>query len=249
MEENSVRSLERAFAILQCFDLETEELNLTQITGRLSLAPATALRLINSLTQLGYLEKSKTKTYSLGVKVYLLGMIASNHFKLRRASEPILQSLRDTIKEAVSLYGIEGEHRVCYEHAESLQSMRSVVRIGERFPLWAGAAGKCLLAYAEKMVVEREMAKIVPLTPSTIVDKELFLKELEHIRGVEEAISYGEREVGVVSIAVPIFSIRNDVEYALSVAVPSGRAAEEALRFFIDKAKDAARAISKQLYS
>ena len=249
MKDSSIRSLERALAILRCFDLDDEELTLSQIAERLCLAPATALRLITCLTQLGFLEKSKTKSYSLGIKAYLLGIIASNHFKLQRIAEPIMKSLRDSIKEAVSLYGIEGEYRVCYQHVESTQSMRCVVRIGERFPLWAGAGGKCLLAYTEKSVVEREMAKLFPLTSSTIVEKESFLQELEHIRQIEEAISYGEREAGIVSIAVPIFSSRNDVEYTLTVAAPSARASEESLRFFIDKTKEAARAIAKQLYS
>lgn len=249
MKDNSVRSVERALTILQFFDLDTEELTLSQIAERLSLAPSTTLRLLTCLTQLGFLEKSKTKSYSLGNKVYLMGIIAGNRFKLQSISEPVMTSLRDTIKEAVSLYGIEDEYRVCYQHIESIQSMRCVVRIGERFPLWAGAAGKCLLAYAEKEIVEREIAKITPLTSATLVDKEVFLKKLEQIRETEEAISYGEREEGIVSIAVPIFSKRNDVKYALSIAAPSARATEESLRFFIDKTKEAARIIAKQLYN
>ncbi|MDR2055550.1 MAG: IclR family transcriptional regulator [Desulfovibrio sp.] len=249
MKEISVRSLERAFSILQCFDLDTEELTLTQITEKLSLAPSTALRLVSCLTRLGFLNRSKTKSYFLGTQAYLLGVVASAHFKLHRIVDPIMKQLRDETKEAVSLYAIEGEYRVCYHHVESLQSMRCIVRIGERFPLWAGAAGKCFLAYADDDIVQREMDKLHPLTPSSILDKEKFSEELQLIREKEEAISFGEREMGITSTAVPIFSRKNQVEYTLSIAAPSGRGTSSALRLFIQRSKEAARAIAKQLYS
>ena len=249
MKDDTVRSLERGLALLQCFDLDTEELSLAQLTERLSLAPSTTLRLASALTRLGFLEKSKAKTYSLGNKVYLLGAVAQKHFKLHRIAQPPMLALRDATKEAVSLYAIEGEHRVCYEHVESLLSMRCVVRVGDRFPLWAGAGGKCLLAFADNDVVERELAKTQALTATTIVDTERFRAELARIRDEEEAISYGEREEGVVSLAVPVFSGRNKVDYALSLAAPASRIDDTALRELIARTKDAARAISRQLYS
>lgn len=249
MKSDTVLSLERALSILQCFDLDVEELTLSQIAEKLSLAPSTAFRLVSCLTRLGFLEKSKSKSYSLGVKVYFLGVVANNHFKLHRIVQPIMTKLRDTIREAVSLYAMEGEDRVCYLHVESLQSMRCVVRVGERFPLWAGAGGKCLLAWADKAIVDRELAKLNALTANTIVERAKFLQELQQVRKNEEAVSFGEREEGIVSIAVPVFSNRNQVDYTLSVAAPSARATDKALRTFIDRTKEASRAISRQLYS
>lgn len=249
MKDDTVRSLERGLTLLQCFDLDTEELSLAQLTERLSLAPSTTLRLASALTRLGFLEKSKAKTYSLGNKVYLLGAVAQKHFKLRRIVQPPMLALRDDTKEAVSLYALEGEYRVCYEHVESLLSMRCVVRVGDRFPLWAGAGGKCLLAFADKDIVERELAKAEALTATTIVDADQFRTELARIRDAEEAVSYGEREEGVVSIAVPIFSGRNRVDYALSLAAPASRVDETLLRELIARIKEAARVISRQLYS
>ncbi|MCC8193715.1 MAG: helix-turn-helix domain-containing protein, partial [Deltaproteobacteria bacterium] len=178
MKDNTVRSLERGLAILQCFDLDTEELSLSQLAERLSLAPSTALRLASALTRLGFLEKSRAKTYSLGNKVYLLGAVAQRHFKLRRIILPVMESLRDATHEAVSLYALEDGYRVCYEHVESLLSMRCVVRVGDRFPLWAGAAGKCLLAFAAKGLVEAPLAKARPSTPSTRLARETWIVDL-----------------------------------------------------------------------
>ncbi len=149
MKDDTVRSLERGLAVLQCFDLDTEELSLSQIAEQLSLPPSTTLRLASALTRLGFLQKSRAKTYFLGNKVYLLGAVARKHFKLRRIILPVMESLRDDVREGVTLYALEHGYRVCYEHVESLLSMRFVIRVGARFPHWAGAAAKCLLACAD----------------------------------------------------------------------------------------------------
>ncbi|MCC8193801.1 MAG: hypothetical protein LIP28_04050, partial [Deltaproteobacteria bacterium] len=118
-----------------------------------------------------------------------------------------------------------------------------------RFPLWAGAAGKCLLAFADKGLVEEQLAKARPITPSTILDRETFMEELLRIRDAEEAISYGEREEGVISIAIPIFSARNQVDYTLSLAAPASRLGEKTLGEVLTRTKEAARTISRQLYN
>lgn len=249
MKDSTVRSLERGLAVLQCFDLDTEELSLSQIAEQLSLAPSTTLRLCSALTSLGFLEKNRAKAYSLGNKVYLLGAVAQKHFKLRRIILPVMESLRDATHEAVTLYALEGGHRICYEHAESLLSMRCVVRIGDRFPLWAGAAGKCLLAFADKALVEDQIAKARPITSSTIIDREQFLAELLTIRDSEEAVSHGEREEGVTSIAVPIFSARNQVAYTLTLSAPASRLGDDVIGDIILRTKEAARAISRQIYA
>lgn len=247
--EASVRSVERALALLQCFDLDTESLSLQELSARLSLAPSTALRLASVLTALGFLDKSPAKTYSLGRKVYLLGAVARAHFRLQRLVQPHMLAVRDACKEAVSLYGIEGGDRVCYEHVESLLGMRCVVRVGDRFPLWAGAGGKCLLAYAEPAVVEAEIAKMRAITPTTIVDAERFRQGLVEIRARGgEAVSFGEREEGVVSIAVPIFSARDRAIYALSIAAPASRTDAATLEHLFALARPAAEAIRRQLY-
>ncbi|WP_337998280.1 IclR family transcriptional regulator [Oleispirillum naphthae] len=248
MEKNTIRSLDRGLAILSCFDIHTESLALNQIAERVNLSVATSLRFVNALVEYGFLKKTDGKRYSLGMKAYILGVVAMSHFKIHRVAQPIMTALRDETREAISLYTFEDEERVCCQHVESLLSMRCAVRVGERFPLWAGASGKCLLAYAAPEVVEREMAKLHAMTDSTIVDRDSFLKELQQVRETEQAVSHGEREQGIVSLAVPIFTTRNQVDYVLSVAAPASRATPELVRKYIALSKDAARKIARQIY-
>ena len=148
MKEDTVRSVGRAFAVLRCFTLDEPKLTLNQISEKLSLPMSTTLRILTTLVSLNALRRFDDRTYSLGSQVYLLGAVAQAHYKPHQVARPYMQNLRDETKEAVSLYGIDGEYRVCYVHVPSLLSMRCVVRVGDRFELWAGASGKVLLAYA-----------------------------------------------------------------------------------------------------
>jgi DNA-binding IclR family transcriptional regulator len=247
MKEDSVRSVERAFAILECFTLDEPRLNLTAISEAIGLPVTTTLRIVNTLASLGFLKKDD-KTYSLGNRIYLMGAVARAHFRPQQVAFPYMQDLRDDTKEAVSLYGMENEARVCYEHVPSLLTMRCVVRVGDRFPLWAGAGGKVILAYADKVIVEREAAKLKKITDSTFTDREKFLEELAAIRTRDYAISRGEREDGILSLATPIFDRDKRASLCLSIAGPSTRFNDEKVAALIPRMQEMCTRISRQLY-
>ena len=248
-KEDSVRAVERAFAILYSFTLDDPRLSLIEISEKISLPMSTTLRLLTTLVGQEILKRHDDRTYSLGSRMYLLGAVAMAHYKPFHIVQPYMQRLRDETKEAVSLYGIDGEYRVCYEHVPSLLTMRCVVRVGDRFQLWAGASGKALLAYASEEIVTRELKKLSPITNTTIVDRESFLKELSIIRRQEYAISFGEREDGIISIAVPIFGWHGKVIYVLSLAGPSMRFTEESALTLIPKLQQICVEIAHQLLS
>jgi DNA-binding IclR family transcriptional regulator len=246
MKEDTVRAVGRAFAILGSFTLDEPKLTLNQISEKVGLSASTTSRILVTLVSLNALKR-EDRSYSLGNQIYLLGAVAEAHYKPHRIILPYMQTLRDETKEAVSLYGMEGEFRVCYEHVPSLLSMRCVVRVGDRFQLWAGASGKVLLAYASSEAVERELKKLTPVTSTTIVDREVFLRELSVIRGQEYAISHGEREDGIISIAVPIFDWHGNIVYAFSLAGPALRFTEEKALALIPKLQQISVEIARQL--
>jgi DNA-binding IclR family transcriptional regulator len=246
MKEDTVRAVGRAFAVLGCFTLDEPKLTLNQISGKLDLPMSTTLRILTTLVSLNVVKR-EDRSYSMGSQIYLLGAIAQAHYKPHRIVLPYMQTLRDETQEAVSLYGMEGEFRVCYEHVPSLLTMRCVVRVGDRFQLWAGASGKVLLAYASNEIVERELRKLTSITSTTIVDREVFLRELSVIRGQEYAISYGEREDGIISIAVPIFDWHGNIVYAFSLAGPALRFTEEKALSLIPKLQQVSVEITRQL--
>lgn len=249
MREDSVRSVERAFAIIRCFGLDEPHLNLTHIADAIDLPVTTTLRLVTTMVSLGVLKRNDDRTYTLGNEMYLIGAVARAHFKPQQVAFPYMRNLRDSTKEAVSLYGMEDEYRVCYEHVPSLLTMRCVVRVGDRFPLWAGAGGKALLAYEDSEVILREAAKLKKITEATVTDRERFLSELAEVRSRDYAISRGEREDGILSLAVPIFNRRKKAPLCVSIAGPSTRFTDEILTRLIPRIQEMCTQISQQLFA
>jgi len=247
MKKGSVRAVERAAQILKIFSIDESKLSLSDIAARTGLPLTTALRLVKTLEELNMLQQNEDKTYSLGSLVYLLGSVARSNFKPQQIIYPYMKAIRDETKEAVSLYGVEGEHRVCFMHVESLLSMRCVMRVGDRAQLWAGAGGKALLAFLKEEIIERELKKTYPITPTTIHDPDALRKELEEIRRLGYAVSWGEREEGIFSIAVPIFDRYGNVIFSFSVAGPATRFTEEIGMALIPRIKKMCEEIGARL--
>jgi len=248
MREDSVRSVERAFAILKCFNLDEPHLNLTSIAETIGLPVTTTLRLVTTLVSLGALKRNGDRSYALGNELFLIGAVARAHFKPQQIALPYMRDLRDNTKEAVSLYGMEDEYRVCYEHVPSLLSMRCIVRVGDRFPLWAGAGGKVLLAYENSEVIEREARKLKKITETTLTHRDKFLEALAEVRSRDYAISRGEREDGILSLAVPIFNREKRAPLCISIAGPSTRFNDEILNRLIPRIQEMCTKISQQVF-
>lgn len=247
MRESSVRSVERAISILKSFTRDDSKLSLSDMAERSNLPITTTLRITHTMESLNLLQRNEDKTYSLGTQVYLLGSIAKANFRPQKIIYPYMKSIRDATKEAVSLYGIEGEERVCFEHVESLLTMRCVMRVGDRAPLWAGAGGKVLLAFLGDEAIEREIKKAHSVTPTTIYKPEELRKDLATIRERMFAVSWGEREDGVFSIAVPIFSMQGDILFSFSVAGPATRFTEEIGLSLVQQIQQMCKEISLQM--
>ena len=81
------RSLERALQILDAFSFEKRELSLGDLSRDLHLPKATVYRLCSTLIKYGYLKNNEDlHTYSLGLKLFILGGVILASFSLLRPS-------------------------------------------------------------------------------------------------------------------------------------------------------------------
>lgn len=67
MTDDPVRSVDRVFAILNCFTLDKTRLSLTAITEDINLPATTALRVVTTLTKLAIFNKTKRAAFCLSV--------------------------------------------------------------------------------------------------------------------------------------------------------------------------------------
>lgn len=246
--EDGTSSLRKAIDVLKCFDEEHDELSMTEIAQKMGFPTGTASRILNALQEEGLLERSeRTRLYRLGLYCLRLGRLAGLSGVLRTHALPLMKALRDRFNETVNLYVKEGHLRVCYAQCETLSPLRRTVPLGGKFPLWAGAVGRCLLAWQPEDFVERVLDEIVPMTENTIVDKFKVRELLQRVRVDGYATSVAEREPGVAAVAVPIFDAPSSVCASMSITGPLSRYTESSVREMIVAMKEASRQLSEQL--
>ena len=234
----SVRSIERALNILDCFTREKPSLTLADISKQVGLYPSTTLRLLTTLENRNYLKRDeKTLEYSLGYRLVNLGALCLASENLRDIARPFLIKLRDKYNESVGLYIRHNDVRVCIDSVASTQPLHRAIDIGRQMSLTRGASGKLLLAYLPENDIDRILQK----------DPYVTREQLKEIREAGFAVSFSEREQNLVSIATPIFDSEQRIQAALFISGPSNRITPQRLPEIVDYMKELASSVSMLL--
>jgi IclR family transcriptional regulator, KDG regulon repressor len=118
--------------------------------------------------------------------------------------------------------------RICIAAVEGRHELRPFIQLGRPLPLRVGAAGKLLLAFADREVQRSSWSERSTMRRGSRTRPGPRLGEqLETIRAQRWATSVGEREQGVSAAATPIVDSRDRVVAALCVSAPTTRLGEE----------------------
>lgn len=234
----SVKVIERALKMLNCFTKEKLSLSLVEIAREIDLPPSTTSRILATLEKYNYLYRDEeTQRYYLGPSIARLGTLCYSHMDFRRISIPYMIQLRELYNESVGLYVPNKEHRVCIERIESTHPLKRILNIGDRLPLTRGASGRLLLAYQPPQIIDELLAA----DPYTTTER------LAEIRALGYSTSRSEREEGVVSVAAPIFDSQHKVVAALNISGPAARINVDLMQEMALKAKEFALKISQEM--
>lgn len=219
------RSIARAADVLACFDSESPELGVSEIARAVALDKATVSRILATLASKALLASTASGKYRLGPRVLALGHAGRINLDLRDRALPHMRWVWQQTGETVRLNVVRDYQRICIEQIESRHELRRVIEIGRPTPLYAGAAGKLLLAFMAPSAVDLVIAEsgLRAMTTRTITDSQQLRTVLAEIQRVGHAIASGERDPGGASIAVPIRDYSDTVVAALSLSMPEPR--------------------------
>src|SRR5262245_52728889 len=139
MDEQRVESVERALAILDCFNGGAESLSLAELSRATGFYKSTILRLAASLERCGYLVRNDQGRFRLGPTLWRLGSLYQQSFDLGEVVRPELGRLVDETGETASYYVREGDMRVCLFRLNSPRALRHHLNEGDRLPMKGGA--------------------------------------------------------------------------------------------------------------
>lgn len=231
--------------VLGAFQPDARRLALSEISRRAGLALSTAHRVVAELESWGALERGDDGCYSIGLRLYEVGVLAPRGTALRDAAMPFMEDLYELTHEVVQLAVREGPELVFTERLAGRTSVGVHTQVGLRFPLPPSGAGLVLLAFAPPEIQEAVLAgQLQRFTPKTLVDPAELRTVLAEVR--RTGIAFSDRQVTMDSFSVgaPVRDASGAVVAAVSLVVHAGSSDAAMLAALLGAA---ARGISRSL--
>ncbi len=244
--EKQVSGVARAITILEALS-NVESINLEKLSKETNIPKATLLRFLQSLHQLGYVNRDVNDMYSLTLKMFAVGSKALRHTDLINTARPYAKELCAFFGETVHMGILDGDSATYVIKEESSYTLRMYSRIGKMIPLYCTAIGKIFLSDMKERELEEyfETHNLKPFTKNSISTKEGLLAELEKVRERGWSIDNEEHEENVICIACPIYDYTGSVIAALSVSWPIFRFERDKMEENIKKIKEVTSTVSK----
>jgi IclR family transcriptional regulator, acetate operon repressor len=241
---SSVRAVDRAIAILQCFSAEQPAMSVIEIQKRVGLSRPTLYRLLHTLSTRGLIHaEGDPQRFKLAQGVMKLSHVWLKGLEVVNVARPIVESLRDATGETAALFSLQEDRSVCVLECESRHVLSISRGIGVSTKITqGGATGKAMLAFIDP-------ARQAELLRQIRQDAQRSQLEdaLKSARRRGYAISRGEIFVGAVAVSAPYFDHRGSVVGSIGLYGPNARVNDDKLVEFGKLVCEAGRKVSALL--
>jgi DNA-binding IclR family transcriptional regulator len=217
-----MRTLAKAFEILDSFSEENPEFTLTEIVNRTGYSKTATHRLLKTLLSYNYLIRlPNTAKYRLGPKLFELGSLFINQLNLPRVARPYLEKIAKKTGDTAFFCVRDKTEALCLERIEGENTVRTFLLLkGGRLPLHTGASPLVLLAGMSDTEIYKIMKKrsFKCYTDNTIQNIDQLMGKIRKIRRDGYVISWEDLTVGVASVGAPVRDYTKKVVAAVSVA-------------------------------
>jgi IclR family transcriptional regulator, pca regulon regulatory protein len=243
-DPNFMTSLARGIAVICAFTQQKRRLTISQLSQRTGIPRAAVRRCLYTLAQLGYVNASDGKDFTLSPRILSLGHAYLSSTPLTAAAQPLLDRVSDILHESSSIALLEGDEILYVARSSTNRRIMSVdLGIGTRLPAYCTSMGRVLLAHLSPAAQDAYLArvKIVRYTPRTLPTPDKLRRELERTRRAGYAIVDQELEIGLRSIAVPVRDQGGTVVAAMNIGTHASRVSlEEMEKSFLRELTSAA---------
>jgi IclR family transcriptional regulator, acetate operon repressor len=219
------QSVRKAIMLLRA-TADDRNANVSSLSRAAGLPRATALRMIQTLEQEGFLLRIPgDDRVLLGPELLRLARNTDEQLLLREVSRSVIADLVATLRETVTLSVVAPDGGLdLVSQVDAPAQLRPQSWVGQRFPLHASASGKVLLATYDDERLERFLAEpLARFTPSTITTAEALRTELERVREQRYAVVRDEEEEGLSGISAGIHGPAGELLGVLTLAGPTQR--------------------------
>ena len=210
--EGSNSALARGLIIVDTILNASQPLTLTEIAAQTQLDQSTAMRLLRTLEESGYVLRTRDNKRYIGSPKALMPMPLMHPMKqLRREADSILRELSAKIRETVVLALFIDQERIAIDIAQSPGSLAPYYTTWLKGDWHASGSGKALLLSMEE-ARWKEILGPGPYrttTPNTITTQEQLERDLQNARERGYVISRDERHIGLTAISANVVTWNN----------------------------------------
>lgn len=219
-----IAGLAKGLSLLEAFDGAYTRMTQSEAARRVGITPAAARRCLLTLCSMGYV-KTDGKLFWLDHGILRLAYAYASSTRMPRLLQPALDALSERTRESASVAVLHGTDVLVAARSTAQRSLTVGLGVGSRLPLHCSATGRVLLAARPipDMDALLRQIQLVKMTPHTVADLAKIKKLLRECRANGYALSNEEIELGVRSLAVPLYDSRQETVGALSISSRADR--------------------------
>lgn len=234
-ETDFVGGLAKGLKVIEAFGEKSQRLSIADMARLTGLDRATARRSLLTLAELGYADYDG-KFFSLTPKILRLGHAYLSTTPLPVIVQPFLDQLSEKVGQSVSASVLEGASITYVARAAHRRVMSINLLPGSRLPAYCSSMGRVLLASLppDAQAALLAASDLRANTPFTLTDPPALMAELAKVARQGFALIDQELEIGLCSIAVPVFNARGKTVAAINIGAPAASIAAEQMpaRYF-----------------
>ena len=229
-----VKSATRVFMIMEAVCDEKCGLTQKELSVKLDIPKSSLSVILRDLVTNEYLlMDAPSKRYLLGPQLLTMAGRYLNNQDVVEIGRPLINEAAQETGESGALALLVGWDALLVYKRDSEQPILPSIQVGTRFPLYASAVGKAILAHLPEVDIERyfKTVRLEAITPQTPTDPQILRKELQDIKAGGSAYNRNHYRMGISAIAAPVFDHTGKVAAAVSISIltQSSSPAKEAL--------------------
>jgi DNA-binding IclR family transcriptional regulator len=246
--QGGLQSVDRALQVLELL-AAWGTAGVSELATEIGVHKSTASRLLGALEARDLVEQTTERgKYRLGFGLAILARRVNVHLELTEQARTITEKLAHQVGESINVAVLRENFAVNVVQSRGQASVASHNWIGQLTPLHATSSGKVLLAHLDpvqrRRLTERGLERF---TPHTQTDPVLLEKELALVVERGHATSYGELELGLNAVALPVRGQDGAVVAALTASGPAYRLTPERIADILDRIDFASVELSRRL--
>lgn len=242
-------SLEKMLGLLDVFTTDQPIWSSEDLIQNLGAPASTCYRYLKVLHSAGYLARVANGSYVLGPRIMELDRVSRESDPVYIAGSPIGQRLTHDTGHSSLLCILFSDTVMCVQQARGRDVPYGLFSRGQRRPLVAGASAKAILAHLPmhqlRILYSKHAESIAAVGLGENWDA--FKAALKQIRQLGYSMTVGDYNVGIISIAAPLFNAEGEVLGSLALVASNKTINADRFKDFAPLVVESAREASEKI--